>query len=89
MLTNGLNRFTALRQFEVWTCDANKGASCATDAGYSKRYTSPADAFPAHVAAARLAAPAPAPVRHPEHEGDARPLRRALNAVHGRALVPG
>ena len=48
MLTSGLNRFSALRQFEVWTCDANKGADCATDAGYSKRYTSPADAFPAN-----------------------------------------
>ncbi len=46
MLTNGLNRFSALRQFEVWTCDANRGANCSTDAGYSKRYTSPADAFP-------------------------------------------
>ena len=46
MLTNGLNRFSALRSFEVWTCDANKGANCATDAGYTKRYTSPADAFP-------------------------------------------
>jgi extracellular elastinolytic metalloproteinase len=29
------------------TCDANRGANCATDAGYNKRYTSPADAFPA------------------------------------------
>jgi hypothetical protein len=46
MLTNSLSRFTAVRQFEVWTCDANKGADCSTDAGYSKRYTSPADAFP-------------------------------------------
>ena len=46
MLQAGQSRFTALRQFEVWTCDANKGANCATDAGYTKRYTSPADAFP-------------------------------------------
>ena len=46
MLRNGLNRFTALRQFEVWTCDANRGADCSTDAGFTKRYTSPADAFP-------------------------------------------
>ncbi len=48
MLRNGQNRMTALRQFEVWTCDANKGANCAMDAGYTKRYTSPADAFPAN-----------------------------------------
>jgi extracellular elastinolytic metalloproteinase len=46
MLQSGQNRFTAVRQFEVWTCDANKGANCATDAGYAKRYTSPVDAFP-------------------------------------------
>jgi extracellular elastinolytic metalloproteinase len=48
MLRSGQNRFTAVRQFEVWTCDANRGANCATDAGYTKRYTSPADAFPAN-----------------------------------------
>jgi extracellular elastinolytic metalloproteinase len=41
-----MNRFSALRQFEVWTCNANSGADCSTDAGFSKRYTSPADAFP-------------------------------------------
>jgi extracellular elastinolytic metalloproteinase len=44
----GQNRFTALRSFEVWTCNADKGADCATDAGYTKRYSSPADAFPAN-----------------------------------------
>ena len=46
MLRSGQARVTALRQFEIWTCDANRGANCATDAGYTKRYTSPADAFP-------------------------------------------
>jgi extracellular elastinolytic metalloproteinase len=46
MLQSGQNRFTAVRQFEVWTCDANRGGNCAADAGYTRRYTSPADAFP-------------------------------------------
>jgi extracellular elastinolytic metalloproteinase len=37
-----VNRFTALRQFEVWAC--NNG--CAQDSGYTKVYTSAPDAFP-------------------------------------------
>lgn len=45
MLGPGLSRFTALRAFEVWACNAAK-ADCSTDAGYSLVYTSPADAFP-------------------------------------------
>ncbi len=32
--------------FEVLTCDASRGADCASDAGYRVAYTSPADAFP-------------------------------------------
>ena len=47
MLRSGQNRMTALRQFEVWTCNSDS-ADCSTDAGYTKRYTSPADAFPAN-----------------------------------------
>jgi hypothetical protein len=39
-------RYSALRSFEVLTCDATRGADCATDAGYRVAYTSPADAFP-------------------------------------------
>jgi hypothetical protein len=49
MLNPGQNRFTALRQFEIWTCNAAAGQDCASDAGYSLRYTSVADAFPAAV----------------------------------------
>jgi len=45
MLRAGQNRFTALRQFEVWACRSDR-ANCATDAGYTKVYTSVADAFP-------------------------------------------
>jgi hypothetical protein len=55
-LRNGQSRFTAVRQFEVWTCNNGgtsfatnnppSNADCSTDAGYTKRYTSPADAFP-------------------------------------------
>jgi hypothetical protein len=40
------NRYTALRSFEVLTCNA-ASADCTTDAGYRPAYTSPADAFPA------------------------------------------
>jgi extracellular elastinolytic metalloproteinase len=39
------NRFTALRQFEVWACNSDN-ANCSTSAGFSRVYTSPADAFP-------------------------------------------
>ena len=44
-------RFTALRQFEVWTCTAganvlNPTCSGILPAGFTLRYTSPADAFP-------------------------------------------
>jgi extracellular elastinolytic metalloproteinase len=41
----GQNRFTALRQFEIWACNA-QSSDCSTDAGFSKVYTSAADAFP-------------------------------------------
>jgi hypothetical protein len=56
MLRSGQSRFTAVRQFEVWTCNNGgarfahnnppSNADCSTNAGYTKRYTSPADAFP-------------------------------------------
>jgi hypothetical protein len=39
------NRFTALRQFEIWTCN-DQQADCSTDAGYQVAYRSGADAFP-------------------------------------------
>jgi len=38
-------QMSAVRAFEVLTCDATRGADCATDAGYKVVYTSPADAF--------------------------------------------
>jgi hypothetical protein len=38
--------YSALRRFEVLTCDASRGADCSTDAGFRVAYTSPADAFP-------------------------------------------
>lgn len=46
LLSNNVNRFTALRQFELWACNADDGDDCASDAGFSRVYTSPADAFP-------------------------------------------
>jgi extracellular elastinolytic metalloproteinase len=42
------NRFTAVRQFEVWACNSARN-NCSSDAGFSKVYTSPADAFPGNV----------------------------------------
>ena len=40
------SRFTALRQFELWACNARQ-SNCATNAGFSRIYASAADAFPA------------------------------------------
>jgi uncharacterized repeat protein (TIGR01451 family) len=41
-------RFTALRQFEIWTCDTTVPANlnCVAPTSFTKIYTSPADAFP-------------------------------------------
>jgi extracellular elastinolytic metalloproteinase len=46
MINPGQSRFAALRSFELWVCNAAKGADCSTDAGYTKAYTSDDDAFP-------------------------------------------
>jgi extracellular elastinolytic metalloproteinase len=47
LLTPGQSRFTALRQFEIWTCNASvANAGCTLPTGFTKRYTSPANAFP-------------------------------------------
>ncbi|HEV2783482.1 MAG TPA: M36 family metallopeptidase [Actinophytocola sp.] len=43
------NRFTALRQFEILSCNAALGQNCADPAGYRRVFTSPANAFPANV----------------------------------------
>ncbi len=47
------NRWTALRQFEIWACNAATGAACAssasasaTTAGFNKVFTSAPNAFP-------------------------------------------
>jgi extracellular elastinolytic metalloproteinase len=45
MLVPGQNRFTALRQFQIWTCNAAE-ANCNGPEDYTLRLTSPADAFP-------------------------------------------
>ncbi|MEV4312933.1 M36 family metallopeptidase [Actinocrispum sp. NPDC049592] len=42
------NRFTALRQFEVLSCNSVFGKDCANPANYRHVYTSPANAFPAN-----------------------------------------
>ncbi|MFI6505261.1 M36 family metallopeptidase [Nonomuraea typhae] len=41
----GQNRFTALRAFEVLSCNASTGADCTNPASFSSIYTSPKDAF--------------------------------------------
>jgi extracellular elastinolytic metalloproteinase len=40
------NRFTAVRQFEIWACNAEV-ADCSQDAAYQRAFASGADAFPA------------------------------------------
>ena len=45
MINPGQSRFAALRSFELWACDSAL-SNCATDAGYTKVYTSGPDAFP-------------------------------------------
>ena len=42
----GQNRFSALRQFQVLTCEAKGAVDCSQDSQFTLIYTSPADAFP-------------------------------------------
>jgi hypothetical protein len=46
MIAPGQSRFSGLRAFELWACNAAAGADCSTDAGFHKVYTSAANAFP-------------------------------------------
>lgn len=46
MLAPGQNRFSALRNFEVWTCTASLLNANCTIGGFTKVLTSPTDAFP-------------------------------------------
>lgn len=41
------NRFTALRQFEILTCNARQGVDCSDDENFTSVYVSEPDAFPA------------------------------------------
>ncbi|HEX6257543.1 MAG TPA: M36 family metallopeptidase [Euzebyales bacterium] len=45
--TGGQSRFSALRQFEVWACQAGPTVDCTQDQAFTKVFTSQADAFPA------------------------------------------
>jgi extracellular elastinolytic metalloproteinase len=45
MINPGESRFAALRSFELWACDSAH-SDCSTDAGYTKVFTSGANAFP-------------------------------------------
>ncbi len=44
--TGGQSRFSALRQFEIWTCRVTPESDCSSDDQFSLNYTSPGDAFP-------------------------------------------
>jgi extracellular elastinolytic metalloproteinase len=46
MIGPGQSRFSALRAFEIWACNAASGADCSSDSGYTRKYTSSPDAFP-------------------------------------------
>jgi extracellular elastinolytic metalloproteinase len=46
MIAPGESRFSALRSFELWACNAAAGSDCSKDAGFTKVYTSSPDAFP-------------------------------------------
>ena len=41
------NRFTALRQFEIWACNSRGSTTCTEDDDFDRVYASPADFFPA------------------------------------------
>jgi extracellular elastinolytic metalloproteinase len=45
----GQNRFSALRSFELWTCEAKGAVDCSQDSQFTRIFTSPADAFPSGV----------------------------------------
>ncbi|HEX9441371.1 MAG TPA: hypothetical protein VF909_16920, partial [Roseiflexaceae bacterium] len=44
--TGGQNRFSALRQFEIWACRAQGSVDCTQDSQFQKIYTSSASTFP-------------------------------------------
>jgi extracellular elastinolytic metalloproteinase len=45
--TASQNRFSALRSFEIWTCEVRASVDCSEDGDFSLLFTSPEDAFPA------------------------------------------
>ena len=45
----GQNRFTALRQFEIWACEAKGAVDCSQDSQFTLIFTSLAGAFPSGV----------------------------------------
>ncbi len=47
--TGSQSRFSALRAFEIWTCNSTVKANCRDDANYTKVYTSKPGAFPGTV----------------------------------------
>jgi extracellular elastinolytic metalloproteinase len=82
------NRFTALRQFEIWTCN-DQAADCSQDDSYQRAYASASDAFPAD--APRPVAPMLllrnftfSPVKAPADRGARQPVHRRP-CLSGRA----
>ena len=85
----GQNRFTALRQFEIWTCRTTNNVDCTQDSQYELIFTSPADAFPSGDSATASTGADHAVVRGEADAGDPRAAPRRDEPVHGRAGVPG
>ncbi len=45
----GQNRFSALRQFQIWTCEAKGAVDCSQNSQFRLIFTSQTDAFPSGV----------------------------------------
>ena len=82
------NRFTALRQFEIWACNKTGSTTCAEDDDFTRVYASPAD-FSRPTLRGRSSRADPARVRHPADGRDAPPRVRPDEPVHGWPAVPG
>ena len=85
----GQNRFTALRQFQIWTCEAKAGVDCTDASDFSLVFTSPADAFPSVVPRPRAPELIVRTFVVPQTKATHVRLVVAAQPVHGHARVPG
>ena len=82
------NRFTALRSFELWSCNARFG-DCMDGSGFNRIYTSAGGRLPRGRPAAGGAGAAPAGVHVLAGAGHAPPAPRPAEPVPERPRVPG